>query len=446
MPHDDPRRRIPRTDALVAQLSSFHPSHGRDAVTDAVRAAQEAARSGGIDPQDVARHAMDELTSRESCATSLRPLLNATGVVLHTNIGRAPLSAAARDALLTASGYCDVEFDIADGSRARRGRGTLAALRAAVPAAQDALVVNNGAAALVLATTALGVALGRPEVVVSRAEMVEIGDGFRLHELIASAGAVIREVGTTNRTHPTDYADALGPRTGLVLKVHPSNFRVDGFTSDVGVRELADLTTLAERDGRTPVRVPVLADIGSGLLHPDPLLPDEPDATTMLAAGATLVTSSGDKLLGGPQAGIVLGDADVVHTMRRHPLARAVRVDKLTLAALEATVRGPVHPTHRALHLDLHELRARTQAVAQALDASVVDSVGVVGGGGAPGVRLPGWAVALPEHLAASLRAGTPGVISRVESGRCLLDLRCVPAEDDARLIDAVRAAIGGDA
>ena len=269
--------------------------------------------------------------------TTLRPLLNATGVVVHTNIGRAPLSDAAVDAIAAAAGYVDVEYDTVTGARARRGRGTLEALRAAVPAAEDALVVNNGAAALVLATTAL--AAGR-EVVVSRGEMVEIGDGFRLPDLIASTGARLREVGTTNRTRLADYAAAVGPDTGCVLKVHPSNFRVEGFTSATSVRELATLG------------VPLVVDIGSGLLDADPLLPDEPDAASALAEGATLVTASGDKLLGGPQAGLVLGEAVTVERLRRHPLARALRVDKLTLAALEATLRGPVSPVTAYLHAD----------------------------------------------------------------------------------------------
>ena len=319
-----------------------------------------------------------------------------------------------------------MEFDVADGSRARRGRGTLAALRAAVPDAEDVLVVNNGAAALVLATTAL--AAGR-EVVVSRGEMVEIGDGFRLPDLIASTGARLREVGTTNRTHLRDYADAVGPDTGCVLKVHPSNFRVEGFTSSVGVAELAGLG------------VPVVADTGSGLLAPDPLLPDEPDAASALRAGAAVVTASGDKLLGGPQAGLVLGRADVVERLRRHPLARALRVDKLTLAALEATLRGPVTPTWTALLADPDVLRARCEAVADQVGGAVVPSDGAVGGGGAPGQALPGWAVALPAAYAAALRAGDPCVVGRVERDRCLLDLRCVAPEDDARLVAAVTAA-----
>jgi L-seryl-tRNA(Ser) seleniumtransferase len=292
-------------------------------------------------------------------------------------------------------------------------------------------VVNNGAAALVLAATVL--AQGR-EIVVSRGELVEIGDGFRLPDLLVSTGARLREVGTTNRTALRDYADAVGPDTGFVLKVHPSNFVVSGFTGAVGVRELAALP------------VPVVADLGSGLLRPEPLLPDEPDATTTLAAGAALVTGSGDKLLGGPQAGLLLGRADLVERLRRHPLARALRVDKLTLAALEATLTGPPTPTATALHAGVDGLRDRAGRLAGRLRADgvaaeVADSDSVVGGGGAPGVVLPSAALALAPGLAGPLRLGEPAVLGRVEGGRLLLDLRCVPAEADDALLSAVLAA-----
>jgi L-seryl-tRNA(Ser) seleniumtransferase len=426
MSQGDPRRRIPRTDALLAtpELAAAVAVHGSGTVKRVVAQAQERARSGEIAPEDVAAEARACLPVR---ATTLRPVLNATGVVVHTNLGRAPLSSAAVEALTAAAGYTDVEYDVATGARARRGRGTLAALRDAVPAAGAALVVNNGAAALVLATTAL--AAGR-EVVVSRGEMVEIGDGFRLPDLIASTGARLREVGTTNRSTLRDYADAIGPDTGCILKVHPSNFRVEGFTSSVPVAELAGLG------------VPVVMDIGSGLLQPDPLLPDEPDAATALAAGAHLVTASGDKLLGGPQAGLVLGDAELVERLRRHPLARALRVDKLTLAALEATLRGPQPPVTAYLHADPDALRARTEALATALGRDVVPVTGAVGGGGAPGLPLPGWAVELPDRCAEALRVGDPAVVARVERGRCLLDLRCVPPEDDVLVLEAARTVL----
>ena len=426
MSQSDPRRRIPRTDALLAlpPLAAAVARHGEAVVKGAITHAPTRARAGEIAPEEVAAAAEAALPRRP---TSLRPLINATGVVVHTNIGRAPLSEAAIEALTTAAGYVDVEYDVDTGARAGRGRGTLSALREAVPGTGGALVVNNGAAALVLATTAL--AAGR-EVVVSRGEMVEIGDGFRLPDLIASTGARLREVGTTNRTSLRDYADAVGPETGCILKVHPSNFRVEGFTSAVGLEELATLG------------VPVVMDIGSGLLAPDPLLPGEPDASTSLRQGAAIVTASGDKLLGGPQAGLVLGDAEAVERLRRHPLARALRVDKLTLAALEATLRGPIPPVTAYLHVDAREVRGRTEALAASLGLDVAEAVGAVGGGGAPGLGLPGCALMLPDWCAEVLRRGEPGVVARVERGRCLVDLRCVPRESDAQVEAAIRAAL----
>ena len=425
----DPRRLVPRTDALLAdpRLRAATQRLGPALVKSAVTYAQSRARAGELTPDQVADAAVASLPGS---AGSTRRVFNATGVVLHTNLGRASLSAAAVDALGQAAGYTDVEYDLATGTRTGRGRGAVAALAEAVPAAEDVLVVNNGAAALVLATTAL--AAGR-EVVISRGELVEIGDGFRLPDLIASTGAQLREVGTTNRTSLADYADAVGPETGCILKVHPSNFRIEGFTSAVDVAELAGLGP------------PVVADLGSGLLAPEPLLPDEPDADTALRAGADLVTGSGDKLLGGPQAGLLLGTAAVLERLRRHPLARALRTDKLTLAALEATLRGPRTPTVNALHADPDQLRRRAWVLADALpvewNADVVASDGMVGGGGAPGLTLPGWAVSLPARLAERLRTGDPAVVGRVERGRLLLDLRCVPPEQDQTLADAVRGA-----
>jgi L-seryl-tRNA(Ser) seleniumtransferase len=265
---------------------------------------------------------------------------------------------------------------------------------------------------------------------------VEIGDGFRLPDLISSTGARLREVGTTNRTVLADYAAALGPDTGFVLKVHPSNFRISGFTAAVPTAELASLG------------VPVVVDIGSGLLSREPMLPDEPDAASALSAGAALVTASGDKLLGGPQAGLVLGLPEYVGPLRRHPLARALRADKLTLAALEATLRGPAPPVRIALSVDPAELADRAaglaaRLVAAGVAATVVPSDGVVGGGGAPGQLLPGWAVALPPTWARPLRLGDPPVIGRVEHDRLLLDLRCVPARQDGAVGDAVIAVAG---
>ena len=428
----DPRRRVPRTDAVLSdrRIAAAADRLGRSRVKAVVTALQEDVRRGSLDPRDLVPAVLDRLPA----SRSLRPVLNATGVVLHTNLGRAALSDAAVEAIVAASGTTDVELDLATGLRARRGAGVLAALRAAVPAAGDAHVVNNGAAALLLAATAL--AQGR-EIVVSRGELVEIGDGFRLPDLLESTGARLREVGTTNRTTLADYRGALGPDTAFVLKVHPSNFVVTGFTAQVPVRQLASLP------------VPVVVDIGSGLLHPDPALPDEPDATSALHDGASLVTASGDKLLGGPQAGVLLGDAALVTTLRRHPTARALRVDKLTLAALEATLTDRRTPTRAALTAGQDQLMGRSTALADALRAAgvpadAVASDGVVGGGGAPGHVLPGAAVALAEELAAPLRTGTPAVVGRVERGRLLLDLRCIDPRKDGEVRDAVIRAAGG--
>ena len=421
----DPRRRVPRTDVLLAdpRLAEAQRILGRELVKTVVAQAQERARTGEIEPEQVADDAVAALPAG---ASSLRPVINATGVVVHTNLGRAPLSRAAMDAMTTASGATDVEFDLTTGRRAQRGWGALAALARAVPAAGGVHIVNNNAAALLL--TALTLAPAK-EIVVSRGELIEIGDGFRLPELIESTGSRIREVGTTNRTRLGDYADAIGPDTGFVLKVHPSNYHVTGFTAAVPVAELATLDAQ------------VVVDIGSGLLKPHPLLPDEPDATTMLADGADLVTASGDKLLGGPQAGLLLGKAELIEELRRHPSARAVRVDKFTLAALEATLIGPPSPVARALDVDVAELRARAQRIAEQLrGARAVDCTAAVGGGGAPGVELPSAGVALPPSYAELLRTSTPAVVGRVESGRCLLDLRAVLPEDDEAIVAAVLA------
>lgn len=428
----DPRRAVPRTDAVLAdpRLARAGAELGRATVKEAVAAALERCRRGDLAPGDVVDAAVDALPA---AATSLRPVINATGVLVHTNLGRAPLSAAAVRALAVAAGPTDVELDLATGRRGPRGRGALSALVAAVPDAGGVHVVNNGAAALALVTLAL--AAGRT-VVVARGELVEIGDGFRIPELLESVGAELREVGTTNRVRTQDYADAVDDRTAFVLKVHPSNFVVSGFTSSVDVADLADLP------------VPVVADIGSGLLSPHPRLPAEPDAATALRAGAALVTASGDKLLGGPQCGLLLGRADLVHRLRRHPFARAVRADKLTLAALEATLTGPPSPVALALAADAEALLARARSVAAALAgvvaATAAPSVAAVGGGGAPGVELPSAAVTLPVALAEPLRAGRRPVVGHVERGVLLLDLLAVPPEDDPALVEAVRAAAGG--
>ena len=426
----DPRRATPRTDQVLAddRLREATGRLGADLVKQSVTRALERCRTGEVAPADVADVAVATLPAS---ATELRRVVNATGVVVHTNLGRAPLSSAAVHALAAAAGSTDIELDLDTGRRGRRGRSALSALSRAVPEAEATHVVNNGAAALALVACAL--ASGR-EVVVARGELVEIGDGFRIPELLESVGARLREVGTTNRVRLADYAEAVDDHTAFVLKVHPSNFVVRGFTSTVPVKELAELP------------VPVVADIGSGLLRPHPRLPDEPSAAGTLAAGAALVTASGDKLLGGPQCGLLLGRAALVERLRRHPVARALRVDKLTLAALEATLTGPPAPVVRALEASAAELLSRAERITAALvdvGAETVLSEAAVGGGGAPEVTLPSAAVALPRELARPLRLGDPAVVGRVEHGRLLLDLVAVPPEEDELLVHAVRRQAG---
>ena len=434
------RRSIPRTDLLLAdpRIQAAEGRLGRPLVKAAIARAQARARSAEIstDLDTVADAAVAELPAT---AASIAAVINATGVLVHTNLGRAPLSQAARDALAAAAGTCDVEFDLATGARAgQRGHGAINALRAAVPNAQAAGVVNNNAAALVLAATVL--AAGR-EIIISRGELIEIGDRFRLPDLLTSTGARLAEVGTTNRTTVADYEQAITADTAMILKVHPSNYKVEGFTKSAAVGELAALG------------VPLVHDIGSGLLAPHPLLPDEPDAATSLRDGANLVTASGDKLLGGPQAGLLLGDEALVRRLLRHPLARALRVDKLTLAALEATIAGPPSPVARSLTADQKLINHRCERTVSALaphaiPATVVSADAAVGGGGAPGVTLPSAAIALDESLALPLRHGpavrrgeVPPVVGRLERGRLLLDLRSVDPADDDALVAAIVAA-----
>jgi L-seryl-tRNA(Sec) selenium transferase len=398
------------------------------AVRATIKGVLSAARRGEVPvtgvEEEIARRLADHSTH------SLQPVINATGVIIHTNLGRAPLPEAAIAALQDAAGYTDVEMDLDTGRRSsRRGAGATQALLAACPGAEDALVVNNGAAALLLATAAL--APGK-EIIISRGELIEIGAGFRLPELIESTATRLREVGATNRTHLNDYERALGEETGAILKVHPSNFRIEGFSSSVGVGELAQLAKKQDTN--------LIVDLGSGLLTHDPVLPDEPDIHAQLKAGADIVIASGDKLLGGPQAGILLGTKGAIAAVKKHPLARAVRIDKLRLNALEAAITTPANAVQQALHLDPACHRARTEAIAAAVGGEIVEHAGRVGGGGAPEYPLPGVAVALPEELAPKLRQHTPPVVARQHQGRCLIDVRCVPEAQDKELIAAIRA------
>lgn len=374
----------------------------------------------------------------------LSPVINATGVVLHTNLGRAPLPEGAVKAVAKAArSYSDLEVDRETG---KRGRRTTRAefLLTSLTGAPDALVVNNNAAALLLALAALA---KRKDVLVSRGELIEIGGEFRLPEIMAASGAKLVEVGTTNRTRLTDYRKALSERTGLILKVHPSNYRVVGFAEAPDVGRLAELAHGAG--------IPVLYDIGSGLLRRTPGVPvDEPAAAESLQAGADLVCFSGDKLLGGPQAGIVVGRRDLVDRLRRHPIARAVRVDKMTVAALEAVLRlhasgrrGEL-PTWRSLTATASSLRSRVSAIATELPgARTGRGEAAAGGGSLPGYAIDSQVVRLdhlahPEELAARLRLGNPPVFCRLDEGALVFDLRTVEPGDDERLVRAVRYAL----
>ena len=426
----DPRRNIPRMDELL-QLPEVESARHRLAehtIRAIIQGAVTQARRGQLPVSDIPAEIAQRLEQKN--AHSLQPVINATGVIIHTNLGRAPLPGAAVEALHAAASYTDVEMDLDSGKRSRnRGTGATAALLAACPGAEDALVVNNGASALLLATAAL--APGK-EVIISRGELIEIGAGFRLPELIESTATRLKEIGATNRTHLADYERALGVNTGAILKVHPSNFRIEGFTSAVGVEELHRLAV--EHDTR------LIVDLGSGLLTHDPALPEEPDIQAQLRAGADIVIASGDKLLGGPQAGILLGTKEAIAAVKKHPLARAVRIDKLRLNALEAAISTPSNAVQDALHLDPQNHRERTEVIAQAVGAEVVPHDGRVGGGGAPEYPLPGYAVSLPEHYADALRRQDPPVVGRVHQGRCLVDIRCVPAHHDATVIAAIKA------
>lgn len=449
----DSRRLIPSVDRLLGdpKIASLVPLYGRDLVRVHARREVEALRSrlAGGPPlsREEARASVEALPERlaarleERLGGSLKRVLNATGIFLHTNLGRAPLpraAARALPALLDAA--CDLEYDLATGRRGHRNR-RLERLLTAATGAEAGLVVNNNAAALVLALATL--APGR-EVVVSRGELVEIGGSFRIPEILAAAGARLVEVGSTNRTRLADYERSIGPETALLLKVFPSNFRVAGFTAAVAP---AELVTLGRRRG-----VPVMIDEGSGLLrpHPAPQLAGHPSLAELVADGCDLATGSGDKLLGGPQAGLMVGRAELLERCRKHPLYRALRPDRTVVAALEAVLR--LHLAATPLPLDrlwpepaAH--RRRLEAVAAAIGgAEIVAAEAFVGGGSAPEAPIPGEALALPDQgdLLARLRGGDPPVVGYLREGRLLLDLRTVDPEDDGALAAAVRAARAG--
>jgi L-seryl-tRNA(Ser) seleniumtransferase len=421
-------RDLPSVDRLLAEprLVGLAAGHGREAVVAAARAALEAARAdvgAGRPPGDLVARAENELAA--ALGPRLRPVLNATGVVVHTNLGRAPLAAAAAARVAAvATGYANLEYDLAAGVRGSRQDLVADHLRA-LTGAEAALVVNNNAAAVLLALAALA---DGAEVIVSRGELVEIGDGFRIPDVLARSGARLVEVGTTNRTRVADFERAITERTSVLLRVHPSNFRIVGFTERP---VLADLAALADARG-----LALVDDLGSGSLVP--LAADEPTAADSLAGGAHLVTFSGDKLLGGPQAGIVCGRADLVERLRRHPLQRALRADKLTLAALDATLalyRSPSRareaiPVLRMLTEPAEAVRARAERLAALAGGTVEATIARAGGGALPTTDLPSFACAVEEELADALRAGDPPVIGVVRDGRLLLDCRTLTDEE----------------
>ena len=420
-------RDLPSVDELARDAGD--PLAVEAARTVLARAREEI--RAGADPGDLRARLVDELARART--PSLRRVLNATGVIVHTNLGRAPLAEAALDHVREATrGYSNLEFDLTTGSRGSRQDHVAAILRR-LTGAEAALVVNNNAAAVLLALAAL--AEGR-EVVVSRGELIEIGDGFRIPDVLARSGARLVEVGTTNRTRAADYERAIGPDTAVLLRVHQSNFRVVGFTEQP---RLQDLSAIARRHD-----LPLIDDLGSGVLAS---LGDEPSARDALAAGADLVCFSGDKLLGGPQAGIVVGRADLVERLRRHPLQRALRADKLTLAALEGTLvltlDSPQQiPVLRMLDEPVESIRARAERLAALVGGVVEETIARVGGGALPLAELASFACAVDEELAAPLRTADPPVVGIIRAGRLLLDCRTLT---DAN-VDEVAAAVAAAA
>jgi L-seryl-tRNA(Ser) seleniumtransferase len=457
-------RSIPSIEQLRQRgaVRALEATYGREAVVAALREEADELRralAAGTTEADAAariEHGL-ERRLRERFQPSLRGVINASGVIIHTNLGRAPLSraAAARVAEL-ATGYTNLEYDLGHGARGARDTHA-EALMTRLTGAEAAVVTNNNAAATMLALAALA---GGREVIVSRGELVEIGGGFRVPDVMAQSGALLREVGTTNKTRAADYAAAMSDRTALILRVHPSNFRIEGFTERPS---LESLVAVARR-----FSIPVMEDLGSGLIDRTALeqtgplpLGDEPDAHGSLATGADVVCFSGDKLLGGPQAGIIVGRRDLLQRIRRHPLMRALRVDKMTYAALEATLleyaagraRDTV-PVVRMLAMTAGDVEPRARALADVLRGvpglrtEIVDGASAIGGGSAPGLSLPTRLLAIDltgtsaDTLDARLRAGNPPVVARIDRDRLVIDLRTVAPEQDAVVAELVRRAV----
>ena len=424
-------RDLPSVDELLRDERLA--SEPRELVLTAARTALGQARDeikAGADPGSIVGAVLAEIGRMRQ--PSLRRVLNATGVLVHTNLGRAPLAEAALARVAeVGAGYSNLEHDLERGERGSR-QDHLGGLLQRLTGADAALVVNNNAAAVLLALAALAEGL---EVIVSRGELIEIGDGFRIPDVLVRSGARLVEVGTTNRTRAADYERAIGPETAVLLRVHQSNFRVVGFTERP---ELSDLAAIAQRSG-----LPLVDDLGSGALE---RVGDEPTPAESLRAGADLVCFSGDKLLGGPQAGVVVGRADLVERLRRHPLQRALRADKLTLAALEGTLALSLDPSTRdqvpvlrMLHEPVEAVHERAERLAELVGGEVEETVARVGGGALPLAELPSFACAVEESLAEPLRLGDPPVVALVRDGRTLLDCRTLT---DAE-VDEVAAAVG---
>ena len=449
----DPRRRLPAVDALLVEpdVAALLTAHPRSLVVRAVRDTIEHARANGGSTPPEGWGAAVRARVQRLAAPSLLPVINATGVVLHTNLGRAPLARAACEAMTRiAAGYANLEYDLVQG--ARGSRHTLCRdLLVELTGAEDAIVLNNAAGAVLVALSALA---RDGEAIVSRGELVEIGGAFRIPDIMARSGATLVEVGTTNRTHLKDFEGALTSRTKLLLKVHRSNFQVTGFTADVSAQEIAGVARA--RGAAT------LYDLGSGLLTDLSSwgLIGEPTVAEALASGVDAVAFSGDKLLGGPQAGILLGTRDAIARCRQDPLARAVRSDKFTLAALEATLalyREPERarveiPVLRMLIEDVAEIRRRGEALQKGVgkDTEVVEGESEVGGGSFPGAKLKTWLVRInpgtrhltPDTLAGRLRGGAPPIIARIADDRVVLDPRTIFPEQIETVAHAVRAAL----
>ena len=455
MPPDERLRALPGIDRVLAALTEVSQTIATEAAREAVRLAREEVLRGGNVPEfeAIVQSARDLLERRTR--SLLQPVVNATGVLIHTNLGRAPLGSEQLEAVATvAGGYSNLEYDLAEGRRGSRyahGQRLLSELTGA----EASLVVNNNAAAVLLTLASL---CAGKEVIISRGELIEIGGEFRLPDVMAASGVRIVEVGTTNRTHLPDYERAIGPDTAAILKVHPSNYRVVGFTAAVSAAEIARLA----RDGG----IVFIHDLGSGLLGSPARLAEtssEPPVDVSVAEGADLVTFSGDKLLAGPQAGVIVGRRNLIDRISKHPLLRALRVDKMTLAALEATVTAYLRGDEESLPLwqmaltPVEEIERRARSLASAIEASpvgralkvdVTPSQAVMGGGSLPDRTLASWATVLaPSESGASplernLRLGAPPVIARIEDDRVLLDLRSVPPELDPVLLRAVIAAL----